>query len=439
MQKMTGFIIVLTAVVTSFGFCAVNCRADEQMTITNDGAWCWFQDERAVVYDKKQKMTVASITGKGDVRATSFDFVTGTLKTVVLHEKFVGDDHNVPGILIRDDGHLMAFYTKHHDDNLMRYRVSTKPYDGTSWQLEQTYHANVKDDKFTYANPFQLSGEQGKIYNFWRGIDRSPIYAVSEDNCKTWSDGKKFIYYRKGHWPYVKYTTNHTDTIHFAFTDSHPVQSISSLHHAYYKAGKLYTSDGSFIRNLADCPISPSEATRIYDGVNSPTGRAWVWDIHLDPSGSPIIAYTSHLDSNDHRYRRARWNKKTGRWVDRQIAYAGTRLYAKELYYSGGIAIDPDNVNVVYISSDVNIHDGSPTVSGRYEIYKGQTSDRGDTWTWQPITSNSTEDNLRPIVPANHPGQTFVLWMKGSYKTYTKYNTAIVLRTDAKIPPTTHN
>ena len=59
MQKMTGFIIVLTAVVTSFGFCAVNCRAEEQMTITKDGAWCWFQDERAVVYDKKQKMTVA--------------------------------------------------------------------------------------------------------------------------------------------------------------------------------------------------------------------------------------------------------------------------------------------------------------------------------------------------------------------------------------------
>ncbi|MCK4627582.1 MAG: hypothetical protein KAT56_01190, partial [Sedimentisphaerales bacterium] len=57
--------------------------------------------------------------------------------------------------------------------------------------------------------------------------------------------------------------------------------------------------------------------------------------------------------------------------------------------------------------------------------------------TWQPITSNSTEDNLRPIVPANHPGQTFVLWMRGSYETYKKYNTSIVLRTGAKIRTST--
>ena len=163
MQKMMVFIVVLAVVVTGFGFCAVNCRADELMTITNDGAWCWFQDERTVVYDKKQKMTVASITGKGDVRVTNFNFVTGKLKTIVLHEKFVGDDHNVPGILIRDDGHLTIFYTKHHDDNLMRYRVSTEPYDGTSWQPEQVS---------CFLSPAGVKGSSGT------GLDAGAAVAV---------------------------------------------------------------------------------------------------------------------------------------------------------------------------------------------------------------------------------------------------------------------
>ena len=41
----------------------------EPMVINPDGAWCWFQDERALVHDGK--LTVASITRDGEVQLTT--------------------------------------------------------------------------------------------------------------------------------------------------------------------------------------------------------------------------------------------------------------------------------------------------------------------------------------------------------------------------------
>jgi hypothetical protein len=186
---------------------------------------------------------------------------------------------------------------------------------------------------------------------------------------------------------------------------------------------------------MAEGPISPSEATRIYNGVGSPTGEAWVWDIALDQSDNPVVAYSAHPDPLDHRYRYARWNGD--RWEDHEIAFAGKRLYERQKYYSGGIALDPDNTNVVYISADADIRTGKPGRSGHYEIYRGVTDDGGRRWQWTPVTRSSQQDNLRPIVPSGHPGKTFVLWFRGDYRAYTDYETEIVASTDADLPALT--
>jgi len=75
-----------------------------------------------------------------------------------------------------------------------------------------------------------------------------------------------------------------------------------------------------------------------------------------------------------------------------------------------------------------------PNRSGHREIYKGVTRDGGKSWRWQPLTKDSKVDNLRPIVPAHHSGKTFVLWYRGRYQTYTKFETEVVAYTDAKAP-----
>jgi hypothetical protein len=399
--------------------------AAEPVVLNPDGAWCWFQDERALVYDGK--LTVGSISRTGNVQATTWDLKTGRVSVFTLREKFQVDDHNVPGFLLRNDGRLMAFYTWHRGVTglpEMFVRETVRPRDAGEWTPERSFNAQSPHG-FSYANPFQLSAERGRIYLFWRGIDFNPTWSASDDLGQTWRQAANHIYYQKGERPYVKYASNGADTIHFAFTDGHPNRPFrNSLWHAYYRNGGLYKSDGTFVRKLKDGPIQVAEATRVYDGVHSPTGEAWVWDLHLDKSGRPVIAYTSHPDPMDHRYRYARWNGRT--WEDHQVAYAGKRLYPGEEYYSGGICLDPDDLNVVYLSSEVELASGKPNPSGHREIYRGVTRDGGRNWNWQPITSDSKVDNLRPIVPADHPGKTFVLWYRGRYETYTKFETEVV-------------
>lgn len=428
MKKKFKLMIILMA---SLLLLIIKCNTEEEFVLAGlyilneDGAWCWFQDERALIYNNK--LAVASIKANGDNQITTFNLDSGNLTNFILNTGFEADDHNLPGLLLREDGHLMAFYTRHNLDNIMRYRVSSFPYDTQHWDEEQSFSVGI-EDHFTYANPYQLTAENNRIYMFFRALNYNPTFTSSDDNGNTWAQGKNIILYQTGERPYVKYCSNGVDTIHFAFTEAHPRESnLNSLYHMYYKAGNLYKSDGTLIKGLSEVPVNPTEATQVYDGVNSPTGEAWVWDMELDPNGNPVIVYASFNAIDDHRYRYARWNSQTLSWEDYEIAYAGTYLYIIESQYSGGICLDPDNTQVVYLSSDVNIETGQPNESGHYEIYRGTTLDYGQSWVWEPITQNSQEDNLRPIVPKNHFNHPLVLWFRGEYTTFNSYRTQVVL------------
>lgn len=138
--------------------------------------------------------------------------------------------------------------------------------------------------------------------------------------------------------------------------------------------------------------------------------------------------------SNDRiYYYYARWTGAT--WQKRFIAHAGRPLYSAEDDYAGGMCIDPENPNVVYISTNAaNPFDLSSTTNvplnanSRYEIWRGTTSDGGLTFTWEAITENSSADNIRPFVPKNHGKKESVLWLKGVYSTYRNYSMKVVLR-----------
>jgi hypothetical protein len=102
----------------------------------------------------------------------------------------------------------------------------------------------------------------------------------------------------------------------------------------------------------------------------------------------------------------------------------GGFLYASENDYTGLGALDPSNPDRVFISSKVDPRNEASLP--RYEIFEGVTSDGGANWEWAPITANSTMDNLRPIVPKWDAEHTALLWMRGTYSTYTNYDLDIV-------------
>jgi hypothetical protein len=50
-----------------------------------------------------------------------------------------------------------------------------------------------------------------------------------------------------------------------------------------------------------------------------------------------------------------------------------------------------------------------------HELFRGESPDHGRTWTWTPVTANSTVDNLRPIVPSWKNKRRVLVWMRGAY------------------------
>ena len=415
-----------------------------ETTFNDDGGWCWFEDERAIVHDGK--LVIGSVAAgihdasrRGNVEVVTYDFRGGAIKRSVLSRSFELDDHDSPAFSALADGRLLAMYSKHGRDNRIHYRITKDPSDTSTWESERTF---VPSDasRVTYSNLLRLDaahGGRGRLFNYYRGYDNSfkPSWMTSDDDGRSWTAHGLWVDFpaTQRHRPYIKYTTNGTDTIHFVFTEGHPRDFSNSLYHAYFRNGVFYRSDGTRVKAVSDGPISPAEATRIFSGNED--NVAWPCDLHLDDRQRPVVVYSvqinsAHLPSGhadagrDHRYRLAHWDGHV--WLDHEIAHAGTRLYRGEDDYTGLICLNPNNTDTVYLSSDVNIESGEPNGSGHYEIYQGTTQDAGRTWTWSAITKGSDVDNLRPIVPKSNGNGSIVLWLKGKYNSYTDYDLDVV-------------
>lgn len=391
-------------------------------TITDDGAWCWFADPRAVYYEGKYKRTYIGWVNKaGDIIIAYYDHNTKKIATYILKEKLEGDDHANPSIFIRNDGRFMVFYSAHCGPQ-MYYRISKNPEDISLWNEEMKLGTNVKGTNgYTYSNTFQLSKEDNMIYFFWRGGDFKPNFSKSKDGI-VWEPARTMIK-GTGYIPYIKYESDGVEKIHFAFTDDHPrFEEKNNIYYMCYQKGAFYRADGTKIKNIEEVPINPSEADRIYDAYFS-DAQAWIWDIAIDNKGYPVIVYAVLPELNDHRYRYARWNGKN--WNDYELTSSGSGWFPqtpagqqeREPHYSGGVILDHTNPSIVYLSKKTD---------GIFEIEKWVTTDGGHKWTSEKITSGSKKNNVRPFVPRNHKQKDIeVIWMYGDYFHWTVYHTAL--------------
>jgi hypothetical protein len=378
-------------------------------------------------------------TRAGDIEAIVHDLESGETTVVELHDRLEIDDHDSPAFLVRPDGRLVSAYAKHGPEAHFYYRLSS----GTSplaWEPEQSFTPTAAT-RLTYSNLYLLSAEQNRIYNFYRGLDDSykPSYAYSDDLGATWHSGSIVINVpsEQRHRPYVNYVSNGVDTVHLVYTEAHPRDFDNSLYHVYYRNGSLYRSNGVLVDTLANGLASPDQGTRIYQG--SAQNVAWVANVVLDAEQRPVTAYSVQLGSQglptgqggqDIRYRYARWDGIA--WQDNELAFAGTRLYSGEDDYSGLVALDPENPSVLFLSTNADPATGEPLVSAadglrHYEIFRAITSDGGASFTFTPVTQDSSSDNLRPILPPPGPdGQRALLWLRGSYRSYTDYEQQVV-------------
>lgn len=416
------------------------------IVLNDNGGWCWYQDERVII--SQNSLIVGSVASQagagGSDRGGNIEVVTyplGENSTPILnvmHHGLEDDDHNVPALLKLANNNVLAVYSKHNTDHNVRYRITKGNTKLAEWHDEVSM---TRKDKITYANLLRLSDEnngKGRIYNFYRGINFNPTFDVSDDNGKTWTKGTHFLT-NQGR-PYVKYISNNKDTVHFVTTEQHPRVFDNSIYHGYLKDGKIFTSKGQFIQHISDGPLAPQKLTKVYQG--GANNVAWTTDLHLDSQGHPFTVFTVQVDDggkdrskgqkhgDDMRYYYAKWTDN--KWQVNPVAHAGSRLYDREQDYTGLAALNPQDPDMMIISSNANPVTGAPLISKsdgkrHWELFEGNTKDGGKTWLWSYLTKDSEQDNLRPIIPISEQPNLLLLWMRGTYMSYTKMNTQIVL------------
>ncbi len=407
-----------------------------------NGAWSWFEDERCIIdpdAPSGPRLLVSSVSSapngdpeSGDIDLTWLDLVGETSGHFEFRNRFERDDHDSAGLWLRPDGRYLAVYAGHTSDALTRWRISTDPHDPTAWEAEQTYtHAA----NTTYNNLHYLSddnGGAGRLYNFSRILNWDPTVMTSDDYGSTWSSGGTLMTMGgSSDRPYVRYFSN-GERIHFITTEEHPRDFDNSVYHGYVVDGVSYDSDGAVVDgNIFDgSGPAPTAFTPVFvtgttfGGV--PMRRAWTIDVAIDDS-DPVVVFIARANgsTSDHRFFYGRHTSGSG-WSVHEVAAAGGYLYPSEDDYTGLASIDPDETNVIVLSTDIDPRNGSPTPN--YEMYQGRTDDGGATWSWIALTENSGVDNLRPLIPRFEDGfERVMVWMRGAYASYTSWTTDVVV------------
>ncbi len=399
----------------------------EQATL-GDGAWSWFGDPRAVRFDGVHRRTYVGWTaGNGDIEIAAYDHDSLVRTTArVGHE--AKDDHNNPAIQILPNRRVRVYWSLHGGPELW-YRTSLAPEDVTAWgPLERVGTTTAGEHGYSYPNPVHLDAEAA-TYLFWRGGNWNPTFSVQADGQDTWKPAANVVYL-DGQRPYMKVASNGVDKIAFAYTDAHPAELEDvNIHYAEYRAGPdagLYTAGGQRIGALGD-QVPPTAGDMVYD----PPFKTWIHDVAFDSDGRPVLVFAGFPTVDDHRYFYARWTGTT--WDVHEMVAAGGSIQEEptQPYYSGGITLDHESPDTVYLSRDVN---------GVFEIERWRTPDGGATWSSTAITAASDENNVRPVSPRGlipFSGDLAVIWMRGAYPHYLSYQTSIatILATGGNLAP----
>lgn len=426
-------VLFFTILITLISGCSTVARYKIE-TLSNDGAWCWFSNPRAIYYNGNTIIT-GWVKKDGSVEAASLNLNSGEKLFKTLYPQLELDDHDNPAFAELPNGNILAMYAWHSTEKGVISNTTSNGGDIASFSDPVSFKPSNEDlltrfprDTYTYANPFVLANENNRLFVFGRWTGFKPNLIISDDNGETWDEKYVVISdnpFTPGNRPYVNYYSDGKSKIHLIFTDGHPRnEPLNSVYYCYYEAGAFWKADGSKICDLNQLPFEPKDASIVYK-ASEETGRAWIADIVVKDD-QPVILYSRHPEETDHRYHYAWYNKQKDEWEDHEICRAGRWFpqtpegeVEREPHYMGNMTLDPAHPETVYLSQQID---------GRFEIEKYLTSDDGNTWKITPITSHSSYDQVRPYVPRNASGdsKTVVLWMENrKYIHYTDFDCSI--------------
>src|SRR6266700_3559828 len=415
----------------------------------DNGGWSWYQDERAVVDTKANKIIIGSVASGGNrtgaVEAAIYNITTNTTTRTTLPSSLptsAVDDHNAPAFAVRPDGKYAAMWSGHRVDCLSRASI----FDGAAWGAEIKVDwtplgcpwAGAATNMITYSNVWYMGSA---VYSGVRSVNTDPAFLSSPDNGQTWSyvgrltDSPQMGYVAG----YYKYWGDNLGRIDFFGTEAHPRDFDNSLYHGYVQDGKVYDSLG----NMKDSSFKdPSTTTTNAVNINTFTqvfktgatihgvvlNHAWNYDVVRYTDGTVAALWQARVNGTgttdpDKRALFARFDGT--KWSLTSLGKMGPKLYASEEDYTGLGALVPDDPHTIYLSTTIDPRDDTTNL-GKHEIFQGTTCDNGATFKWTQLTARSTMDNLRPIVPKWDASHTALIWMRGTYTSAQSYVTKVV-------------
>ena len=409
-------------------------ETESTSVVADEGAWCWFADPRAIHYENADGTINATYIGyidvHGNVKATQYDWLSHRKTDVLVRSYFQPDDHNNPTFIVLPDERVMIFYTRHTDEACIWYRVSQQKGDISTLGEEKRLATEANT---TYPSPFILSDDAQHVYLCWRGINWHPTIArltMPDENGDCHFDfGPRQIVQSTGARPYAKYQSNGKDKIYVSYTTGHPDNEMPDW--LYFNVIDINKGNGPILRDLNGKQLSviangafsvsktdsyaSSYPATIVDKTASI--RNWVWQIALDSDERPVVAYP-HIDDakTSHAYWYARWTGSE--WRRTWVQHGGHAFHQNwnqtERCYSGGMAIDPDNINDLYLS--IPTKGGAYSKDGTYEIWRYTIDDQGQVASSEQLTKNSAKNNVRPfVVPGSKNSPLRLVWMQGDY------------------------
>lgn len=399
-------------------------------TLTEEGAWCWFADPRAISYENEEGTINATYIGyidiHGNIKATQINHLTNTTNEVLIRSWFQPDDHDNPTFLVLPDERIMVFYSRHTDESCFYYRVSQKPGDITTLGREVRLET---DHNTTYPSPFILSDDPDHIYLCWRGIGWHPTVArltLPDKNDVVQFDRGPYQIVQsqkgnKGVRPYAKYMSNGKDKIYLAYTTTHPDnQPFNYIYFNYIDIQTLDLKDikGQPLATIGSGTLHEVEATSAYKNrypnavVEDAPFRNWLWEISVQDENKPVIAMVRiSEDKKSHDYYHVRWNGHE--WQKTYLSNAGGHFHQTpdiEKCYSGGMAIDKANPAIIYGSVPVNGKHGNI-----YELKKFTVDDGAKLVSSKQLTFDSPKNNVRPFAITHTKNDLRLAWMHGDY------------------------
>ncbi|MBQ7876683.1 MAG: BNR repeat-containing protein [Clostridia bacterium] len=408
----------------------VYTKYDESMTfsgyeVDDEGAWCWFADPRSISYANEDGTLDFSIIGyidiHGDIKATQVNHLTDEVNEVLIRSNIQPDDHNNPTFLVLPDERIIVFYSRHTDEACFWYRVTEEKGDLTTLGEEKCLNTSANT---TYPSPFLMENDPDHIYLMWRGINWHPTIAKlslpDENGEVAFTYGPYQMVQSTGARPYAKYSSNGVDKLYVTYTTGHPDNEQPNW--VYFNQIDIETMtlediNGNTMSTIANGALSvnKTDTTQTHIVDTAPGNmRDWVWQTAVGSDGKPVIAMVRISGGKtSHDYYYVKWNGTE--WVATFLANGGGHFHQTaglEMCYSGGMAIDPDNTNVMYCSVPVEGVFGTV-----YEIIKYTMNDAGtEILETEQITKNSKKNNVRPYVIGNSEGKDIRLtWMNGDY------------------------